>query len=103
MELALFVVGSAVFYAGAMIAMKYWGVFSPGLMVAMIALAFALGAWCEVEALKIERLSAIYVAILGIECIVISLASFLVLGEQVSVREVAGGLVIVAGVAIAAA
>ena len=101
-EVSLFVLGSAAFYAVTMILMKYWGIMPPIVMALLIGLAFALGAWCEIEALKIERLSAIYVAILSIECLFISLASFAVFGEQVTAREVTGGLIIVTGIVIAA-
>ncbi|SEA73689.1 hypothetical protein [Rubrimonas cliftonensis] len=102
MELALLILGAAAFYAGAMILMKFWGAAPPVAMAALIAGAMALGAWCEVEALRIERLSVIYVAVLGVECLVIAGVSFVALGEDVSPREVLGGLVVVAGVAIAA-
>ncbi len=101
-NLVLFVVGSAVFYAVTMILMKYWGIVSPLAMAGLVALAFGLGAWCEIEALKIERLSAVYIAILGVECVIISIFSFTILGEQVSLREGAGGALILAGVVIAA-
>lgn len=96
------VVGAAVFYVVTMLLMKHWGVLPPLAMAVMIAGALALGSWCEIEALKVERLSAIYVAILGVECLLISLASFAFLGEQVSVRELTGGLIILTGVFVAA-
>lgn len=102
LEISLFVTGSAVFYAGTMILMKHWGMASPLLMAALIGLTFAAGAWCEVEALKVERLSAIYVAILGIECVILSVAAFLFLGEQVTLREIWGGVLILTGVVVAA-
>ncbi len=102
MDLVLFILGSAAFYAATMILMKHWNALPPLAMGGLIALAFAVGAWCEIEALKIERLSAIYIAILGVECLIISAASFMFLGESVSSREVAGGVLIVAGVALAA-
>lgn len=100
--LALFVVGSALFYAATMILMKYWGVASPLVMAVLIGVSFAVGAWCEIEALKLERLSAIYVAILGVECVLISLFSFAVLGESISFREGIGSVLILGGVVVAA-
>ena len=102
MQLALFVTGSAAFYAAAMILMKHWGIVSPAAMAVLIAGAFALAAWFEIEALRIERLSAIYLLIFGIECVIIAAASFAFLGETVTVREGLGGLLVIAGIALAA-
>lgn len=102
MDIVLLVTGAAAFYAATMILMKYWGVMPPILMAALIAGAFIIGAWCEIEALKTERLSAIYIAILGIEAVLISIVSFGMLGEQVTLREMLGGVLILAGVTLAA-
>ncbi|MEM7498198.1 MAG: EamA family transporter [Pseudomonadota bacterium] len=99
-EIVLLVTGSAAFYAATMILMKHWGAVPPVAMALLIAVAFALGSWCEIEALRTERLSAIYVAILGIECVIIAVASFLFLGETMSVREMAGAGLIVVGVSL---
>lgn len=100
-NLTVFVVGSAVLYAGAMIAMKFWGQFSPVLMLAIIGTLVAGGVWLEIGALQTERLGMVYVLILGAECILIALASALWFGETFSVKEIIGGGLIVAGTAIA--
>ena len=42
-----------------------------------------------------------YVGILGIEAILIALASYALFGEQFTAREIAGGALIVAGTALA--
>lgn len=101
MSITLFVIGSAVFYAGSMIAMKYWGQTSPMLLLAVIALLVGAGVWMEIGALQTERLGMVYVLILGVECILIAIASALWFGESFSVREILGGALIVAGTAIA--
>ncbi len=100
-NLAIFVIGSAVLYAGAMIAMKFWGQFSPILMLAIIGALVAGGVWLEIGALQTERLAMVYVLILGAECILIALASTLWFGETFTIKELAGGAMIVAGTAIA--
>lgn len=102
MQIVLLISGAAAFYAITMILMKYWGTFPPILMAALIGGAFVIGAWCEVEALRTERLSAIYVAILGVEAVIIAVVSFAVLGEGVTPREIMGGVLIVAGVSLTA-
>lgn len=101
-ETAILVTGSAAFYAATMILMKSWGALPPVAMGLLIAAAFALAAWCEVEALRIERLSTVYVAILAVECVMVALVSFAILGETVTLREAAGGVLVLAGVMLAA-
>ena len=100
-SLTVFVIGSAVLYAGAMIAMKFWGQFSPALLLAVIGALVAGGVWLEIGALQTERLAMVYVLILGAECILIALASALWFGETFSMKEIIGGGLIVAGTAIA--
>ena len=100
-NLALFVLGSAVLYAGAMIAMKFWGQFSPALMICVIAALVGGGVWLEIGALQTERLAMVYVLILGAECILIALASAFWFGETFTMREIFGGALIVVGTAVA--
>lgn len=101
LSLTVFIVGSALLYAGAMIAMKFWGQASPALLIGVIALLMAGGVWFEIGALQTERLAMIYVLILGIECVLIALVSTLWFGETFTVRELAGGALIIAGTAMA--
>ncbi|MEM8754992.1 MAG: hypothetical protein AAGF90_18665 [Pseudomonadota bacterium] len=102
LSLPFFVVGSAAFYTLAMVAMKLFGQGSHQALIAIvIAGSILLGTLMEVEALKVERLGMIYVAILGAECVLIALASWALFGESFSGREVAGAGLIVAGVALA--
>lgn len=101
MSMTLFIIGSAVFYAGSMIAMKYWGQTSPLLLLAVIAVLVGAGVWLEIGALQAERLGMVYVLILGVECVLIAIASALWFGESFTFREILGGALIVAGTAIA--
>lgn len=96
-----FVVVSAACYTIAMLAMKSWG--SLPLTTAAVTIAVALlGAVVfEILALRDERLGLVYVAILGVECVMIAVASHFVLGETFSQREIAGAALIAAGTALA--
>lgn len=100
-SLTVFIIGSAILYAGAMIAMKFWGQLSPLLLLTVIGALVAGGIWLEIGALQTERLAMVYVLILGAECILIALASALLFGETFTIKEIAGGALIVAGTAIA--
>ena len=99
--LAAFVIGSAVLYAGSMIAMKSWGQVSPFLLLVIIVAMVGGGIWMEIGALQVERLAMVYLLILGVECLLIALASALWFGESFSIKEIFGGLLIVAGTAVA--
>lgn len=101
MSITLFVLGSAVFYAGSMIAMKYWGQASPVLLLAVIGVFVGAGIWFEIGALQTERLGLVYVLILGVECVIIAAASALWFGESFTIKELAGGGLILVGTAIA--
>jgi len=102
MQIAVLVTGSATFYVVTMVLMKSWGALPPVAMGLLIAAGLALAAWCEVEALRIGRLSTVYVAILAVECVMVALVSFAFLGESVTPRETAGGVLVLAGVMLAA-
>lgn len=100
-SITLFILGSAVFYALAMIAMKFWGQISPAILLAAIAVLIGGGVWLEIGALQIERIGMVYVLILGVECIIIAVASALLFGETFTAKEIFGGGLIVLGTAIA--
>lgn len=102
LSLPLFVVGSAAFYTLAMVAMKYLGQGGPQVAIGLvIAAAVVIATILEVEALKVERLGMIYVAILGAECLLIALASWALFGESFTTKEILGAALIVGGVAVA--
>ncbi|MEO0992241.1 MAG: hypothetical protein AAFX62_00390 [Pseudomonadota bacterium] len=101
MSIGLFVLGSAVFYAGAMVAMKLWGQAPPLVLLLVIATLMGAGVWLEIGALQSERLGLVYVLILGAECLLIAMASSLWFGENFSTREILGGLMILLGTAVA--
>ena len=101
MSIAVFIFGSALLYAAAMIAMKLWGQIPPALLLTAIALLMAGGIYFEIGALQVERIGMVYVLILGIEVVVIALASALWFGESFTWKEITGGLLIVAGTAVA--
>ena len=100
--MALFIGGSAAAYAVAMILMKFWhvGSFSRFALGGLIAVAMLYAVFLEIEALRGERLAIIYVAILGIECVLITLASVYWFGEQFSLKEIAGMTLVIVGTAI---
>ncbi len=100
-SLTVFVIGSAILYTGAMIAMKFWAGNGFSIAIVIIGALVAGGVWLEIGALQTERLAMVYVLILGAECILIALASALWFGETFTIKEIAGGALIVAGTAIA--
>ncbi|WP_232830435.1 hypothetical protein [Oceanicella sp. SM1341] len=93
--------GSAVAYTVSMVAMKFWSSGPPALLAPVIALALLVAVALEIVALRHERLGLIYIAILGIEVVLIAAVTSLVFGEQVSGRELAGCLLVIAGTALA--
>lgn len=101
LNLTVFIIGSAVLYAGAMVAMKLWGQIPPVLVLTVVALLMGGGVWFEIGALQTERLGLVYVLILGIEAVIIALVSVLFFGEHFTAKEILGGLLIVAGTALA--
>ena len=100
-SLWVFIIGSALVYAAAMILMKYWGQFSPILVLSLIALLMGAGVAFEINALQIERIGMVYVLILGIEVIIVAVASAFLFNETFTWKEIVGGALIVAGTAIA--
>ena len=97
----LFVVISAACYTIAMLAMKSWDSLPMATATAAIVLALVGAVAFEILALRDGRLGLVYVAILGVECVMIALVSHFVLGETFSQREVAGAALIAAGTALA--
>ena len=50
----IFIIGSAVVYAAAMILMKYWGQLPPVLIITLVGLLMATGVAFEINALQIS-------------------------------------------------
>lgn len=92
---------AALFYVGAMVAMKLWTEAPSALILVAIVGAMAVGAGFEISALRGERLGMIYVTILGVEVIMIALVAVLVMGEGFSPRECVGCVLVVLGTALA--
>ncbi|MGF1660410.1 MAG: hypothetical protein ACFCUS_13365 [Rubrimonas sp.] len=101
-SIALFVLGSAALYAAGMVAMKLWGQFPPATMATAIGICIAGAVWLEVLALRETRLGVVYVAILAAEAVMVAAIAHLGFDEEYSTRELVGGALIVAGVAVAA-
>jgi multidrug transporter EmrE-like cation transporter len=104
MKLAIFIMGSAAFYSGAMILMKFWGADAGAsrVLIGLFIVITIVGAvFFEIEALRSEKLGMVYVAILGFECVFIGTASVLWFGEHFTVKEIVGSILIVMGTAVA--
>ncbi|MEM8791757.1 MAG: hypothetical protein AAGE80_09060 [Pseudomonadota bacterium] len=97
----VFVLASAACYSVCMIAMKFWGQGPTALIGLVILATMALGILMEIEALKVERIGFIYVAILGLEVLIIAAASYWLFGEHFTAKEIAGGVLILIGTALA--
>lgn len=100
-SLWVFILGSALLYAGSMVLMKMWGQIPPVFLLTVIALLIGGGVYFEIGALQAERLGIVYVLILGIEVVLIAVASAFWFGETFTWKEITGGLLIVVGTAIA--
>ena len=101
----VYVVGAAAFYVATIVLMKLWpggAVALPAVLTALAILAaFTAAAAFEVAALRAERLGFVYCAILAVEALLIAALSALVFGETYTAREIAGGAMVLAGVALA--
>lgn len=101
LTIPVFVLASAAFYTVSMVAMKLWGSGPTALLALVIAIALFAAVGAEIAALRHERLGLVYVSILGVEAVMIAVVSWALFGESFSPRELAGGLMIVAGTALA--
>ena len=102
LSMPLLIAASAAAYAIAMIALKLWVGNGVSVILAVVVVAaFLVAAVAELAALRQERLGVIYVLILGTECLIIAAASVWVFGESFSAREIAGGVLILVGTALA--
>ncbi len=92
--------GSAVCYVVATYGMKLFSTSASVTAFFIIAFTLAGAATLEIFALKIERVGFMYIAILGIEVVLIALVSIFILGESFSTRELAGLGGIIIGLAL---
>ena len=85
-------------YILATVGMKAWVEGLVPLGLALILAGFALAAVAEVLLLRQTYLSVIYVAIIGVETVLI-VALATVIGEGLSARQVAGAILVLTGLA----
>lgn len=98
----LFAGGAAFFYMAASWIMKEWGA-SPYIVLAPVVLAtLAAGAWFETEVLRWSRLGFIIVLVLALEFVMTFIVAIAVLGEDYTLREIVGVIVVFTGIALLA-
>jgi multidrug transporter EmrE-like cation transporter len=97
---AALVAGAAATYAGSMVLMKFWDAHGGPLLALAIAGAVVLAVILEIAALREMKLGLVYVAVLGVEAVLVMLAAHGLFGETFTPRELAGAGIIVAGVAV---
>ena len=91
---------SASAYVAATYFMKLWVSHHTLWIAAAITVALLLGVICELIVLKDEKMGQVYFIIIGLECLLVAGFAKLALNESYSLTEVAGLLLIVAGVAV---
>ncbi len=69
-------------------------------LAGLITLTLLIGVICELIVLKNEKMGQVYFIIIGFECLLVAAFAKLALNESYSVTEIAGLLLIVAGVAV---
>lgn len=93
---------AAAFYVLAAYLMKLWQAIPWFVAAPGILFALSLAAMIEVEALRTGRLGSTFLFILGFEVMLTVVCALVVFGESYSLREIAGLLVMVGGMAIVA-
>lgn len=93
---------AAAFYVLAAYLMKLWQAIPWFLAAPGILFALSLAAVIEVEALRTGRLGSTFLFILGFEVMLTVVCALLVFGESYTLREIAGLMVMVGGMAIVA-
>jgi small multidrug resistance pump len=89
--------GSAFFFMAASWAMKVMGASPLIYSLPLVFLLLGLGGWLEIEVLKATRLGYVMVLMLSLELLMTFGVACLVLGEQYTLREIAGVAVILSG------
>lgn len=90
-------VGSAFFFMAASWAMKVMGAAPLIYSLPLVFLLLGLGGWLEIEVLKATRLGYVMVLMLSLELLMTFAVACMVLGEQYTVREIAGVAIILGG------
>ncbi len=90
-------VGSAFFFMAASWAMKVFGAEPLIYSLPLVFLLLGLGGWLEIEVLKATRLGYVMVLMLSLELLMTFGVACVVLGEQYTIREIAGVAIILGG------
>ncbi len=96
----LFASGAAFFYMAASWIMKAWGGSPYLVLIPAVLLTLSFGAWFETEVLRTTRLGHVIILVLAIEFLMTFVVAVGVLGEQYTLREVGGAIIILAGIAM---
>ncbi len=91
---------SASAYVAATYFMKLWVNHHTFWLAGLIALTLLVGVVSELIVLKDEKMGEVYFVIIGFECLLVAAFAKMALNESYSLTEVAGLLLIVAGVAV---
>jgi hypothetical protein len=89
--------GAAFFFMAASWAMKVFGAAPLIYSLPLVFLLLGLGGWLEIEVLKATRLGYVMVLMLSLELLMTFGVACAVLGEQYTLREIAGVAVILGG------
>lgn len=91
---------SALFYVGATLIMKIWGPTAFAIALPAAGLVLLIAAAIEIEALRNAHMGRIFVVIIGFEIIVTMACAMIVVGEAVTIRDLAGVSLLIAGVVV---
>ncbi len=99
MQLLLMIIAALLFAAGGLFMKTSQGLTVPAPSGAVF-LFFCAGAACQAIAMKRGEMSAIYVAILGLEAIAAFFLGTVILGEKASLTKMCALVLIVGGIAL---
>lgn len=97
----LLVVVAALGYAIATIGMKLGSVTLSAMAIGIVMLGFLMAAWAEIIILRKADLGLVYITIIGVETLVV-LAYASWIGEGLSLRQIGGAGMVLAGLAVVA-
>lgn len=87
---------AAIGYASATIGMKMGSVTMTGLAIAIMAFGLVGAVVCEIAILRSADLGRIYIAIIGIESLIVMLYAWYI-GEALSLRQLGGASLVLGG------
>ena len=93
---------SALGYASATVVMARLGAGPPSVLAALVAVVLGVAVIAEIAALRHLPIGVVYLTILGLETLLV-LAVALWFGQALGLREVVGGLLVLAGAVLLAA